>query len=262
MSKDGIDVIHHLADSKVLEFEFLGYEAQIHLPEIHAFGMDLSITKHVLMMWVAAGLLVLIFSSIAKQKSLVPRGTKRNLFEFVLLFIRDEVVRPNMGKDGEKYLPFIWTLFFFILFCNLLGLVPYAATATGNITVTASLALISFCFVHGAGMAENGVVHYLQSIVPPVPWLLWPLMLVIEIIGHLVKPLALTLRLFFNMMSGHIVLLVVLGFIFVLPGVFQGFASMATVAVCMLELLVAFLQAFIFTFLTAVFMGFSMHPEH
>lgn len=243
---DQIDIIHHLVDSP----EFL--------------GMDLSrwgITKHVLMLWIAAVILVILLSVACRQKGAVPRGL-RNLLEPLLLFIRDQVVLPNLGEAGHRYLPFLWTLFLFILMCNLLGLVPGGATATANISVTAALAIVSFLVTHFAGLRQNGF-HYVASIVPPVPRLLWPLMLVVEIIGLVAKPFALAIRLWANMNAGHIVLLVILGLIFMFKSwPVVGISILGSVAVLMLELFVALLQAYVFTFLTAVFMGIALHPEH
>ena len=236
-----IDIIHHLADGP------LG---------------PLGITKHVLMMWIASLVLIAVLGLAARQKGDVPRGL-RNFFEPLMLFIRSAVLLPNIGEAGLPYLPFLLTLFCFILMCNLLGLVPFGATATANISVTAALAVISAVVTHGAGMRQNGVVHYIKSIVPPVPFWLWPLMLVVEIIGMLAKPFALAVRLSANMTAGHIVLLVMLGFIFLFKNwTAVGISIGAGILISMLELFVALVQAYVFTFLTAVFMGLALHPEH
>lgn len=257
--EEGLDIMHHLLDGDKLEF----FDYHIQLPHLELFGYDISITKHVVMMWIAAGLMLIIFPAIFNRKSLVPSGL-RNMFEAILLFLRDDLIHPNLGKeDGNKYLPYLWTLFFFILFCNLLGLVPFAATATGNIAVTATLAIISFFAIHIAGVRKNGLIHYLQSIVPPVPLWLWPLMLVVEIVGHIARPFALTIRLFANMTAGHIVIPVFLGFIFMFPFIpIIGVSVASATALFMLEIFIAFLQAYIFVFITTVFMGIALHPEH
>ncbi|MFQ5600549.1 MAG: F0F1 ATP synthase subunit A [Candidatus Krumholzibacteriia bacterium] len=245
---DQIDIIHHLMDAPVT-----------------LFGMDLSrfwITKHVLMMWLASLILIVVLSLAARQKGVVPRGL-RNFLEPLILFIRNGVLLPNTGEAGLPYLPFLLTLFMFILTCNLLGLVPGGATATANISVTASLAGISTVVTHFAGVRRNGALHYIKSIVPPVPLWLWPLMLVVEIIGMVAKPFALAVRLWANMNAGHIVLLVILGFIFLFKnwGV-VGISVFGGVAISLLEMFVALVQAYVFTFLTAVFMGLALHPEH
>lgn len=251
---DKIDILHHLLDS----------EAYVHVAEFSLFGQQISldITKHVVLMWVSALLCIVLLGSISRQKGLVPRGL-RNLIEPVLLFIHDELAVPNFHDKANKYVPFLWTTFFFILFCNLLGLLPGSATATGNLSITAGLALISFFMIHFVGVKENGLMHYLGSIVPPVPWWLWPLLLVVEIVGILSKPFALAVRLWANMNGGHIIILVLMGFIFLFKSwVAAGISVAAATAIYMLEIFVAFLQAYVFTFLTAVFMGMAAHPDH
>ncbi len=244
---DRIDILHHLIDSP----SFL--------------GIDLSqwgITKHVLLMWIASVFLIVMMNVVARQKGLVPRGL-RNLIEPVLFYIRDEVAIPNLHDKTDRYLPFLWTVFFFILFCNLLGLIPGSATATGNLSVTAALAILSFFAIHITGIRENGLFGYLGAIVPPVPFWLWPLLLVVEIVGILAKPFALAVRLWANMNAGHIIILVIMGFIFLFKNVaVVGISVAAATAIYMLEIFVAFLQAYVFTFLTAVFMGMAAHPEH
>lgn len=243
---DQVDIIHHLVDSPVF------------------LGMDLSrygITKHVWFLWIAAVILILLLTSASRQKGDVPRGL-RNLLEPLLFFIRDQVVLPNMGEDGLRYLPFMWTLFLFILVCNMLGLVPGGSTATANVSVTAALAIVSFVMIQFSGLRKNGI-HYVTGLVPPVPLALWPLMLVVELIGLVAKPFALAIRLWANMNAGHIVLLVLLGFIFTFKSwPVVGISVVGSVAIMMLELFVALLQAYVFTFLTAVFMGIALHPEH
>ena len=245
-SQDQIDIIHHLADQAMF------------------FGANLArygITKHTWMMWIASLLLFVIVTIGARQKGDVPHGL-RNLLEPILFFIRDEVVLPNMGEAGLRYLPFLWTLFLFILMCNLLGLVPYGATATANISVTAVLALISFVATQFAGIRQNRW-GYVTSFVPPVPFWLFPLMLIVELIGLVAKPFALAIRLWANMNGGHIVLLVIMGFIFIFKSwIAVGISVPASVMLMILELFVAVLQAYVFTFLTAVFMGIALHPEH
>lgn len=213
-------------------------------------------------MWIAAFLLILIFVVLYPKRALIPRGVGA-LFEPVLLYLRDEVIRPVMGKEGDHYLPFLWTLFFFIWFCNLLGLVPLGATATANISVTASLALCTFVAIHGSGIKKFGFVAYAKSIVPQVPIFVLPLLIVVEVIGLIVKPVALTIRLAANMVAGHAVLLSILGFIFVFKSGFLAVGIVgATTAIFLLEVLVATIQAYIFTFLSTVFISMAINPEH
>jgi F-type H+-transporting ATPase subunit a len=248
---DQVDIMHHLLDS----------EPYLHVADL-PFGISLDITRHVIMMWIAVSLMVVLLTYSSRQRGLVPRGL-RNLFEPILLFIHEELAVPNFHEKADNYVPFLWTVFFFILFCNMLGLVPGSATATGNLSVTAGLALVAFCAIHFTGIKENGLLHYLGSIVPPVPLWLWPLLLVVELVAIIAKPFALAIRLWANMNGGHIIILALLGFIFVFKNIFVAGASVAfATAIYMLEIFIALLQAYVFTFLTAVFMGMAAHPEH
>jgi F-type H+-transporting ATPase subunit a len=184
--------------------------------------------------------------------------------EAIVVFLRDEVVLPSMGEAGTRYLPFLLTVFFFILFCNLLGLVPYAATATGNVTVTAALAIIALAMIQWGGIKEHGLLHHMQNLIPPgIPAWLLPIMIPVEIMGQFTKPFALCIRLFANMTAGHIVILSFLGLIFVFESFLISPVSVAfALFISLLELFIAFLQAYIFTMLTALFMGMTIHPEH
>lgn len=249
----GIDIAHHLVDSGPWVSLDLGF-------------IDISITKHVVMIWISAAICFLLFIYIGRQRSLVPKGI-RTFFEMILLYLRDEVVYANMGpKNGEKFLPYIWTIFFFILFSNLLGLVPMGATATANIAVTASLAISTFVVIHVSGMIRYGPMKYLKLAFLVGPWPLWPLMVVVEGLGHLVRPFALTIRLFANMISGHILILVIFGFIFMFTGfvgkMVTGVSIIGVVAIYLLEIMVAFIQAFIFALLSTVFINMAVHAEH
>jgi len=266
-------IFEHTADSHVVELPFgLG---EWHLPTGWTlFGIDVSPTRHVVFMGVAA-ICVLLAVLVAKG-SIVKRhregrapGGFGTAIEAMVIFIRDDVVLPAMGHDGEKYLPYILTLFFFILFCNFFGLVPWGATPTGNLAVTGALALISFVVIEVSGMVALGPKGYLKTIVmvPPgmhgfgavaMAFILTP----IEIIGKLVKPFALCLRLFANMTGGHFVILSLLGLIFIFASWAVAGASVALILFMMcLELLVALLQAYIFSLLTSVFIGMMLH-EH
>lgn len=238
--------------------------------KLGSLTIDLTPSMHVIMLWLAAIVLTLLVARAARQTDrdgLVPRGRLRNFFEAIIVFLRDEVVYNIMGpKVGRRFLPLLLTFFFFILFNNLLGLVPTLATATGNINVTATLALTTFFATQISGMRENGFIGHWKALVPPgVPWPLVPIMIPIEIMGMFTKPFALTVRLFANMIAGHIIILSFFGLIFglsmrtayisVLP--FAG-----AVAISAFEIFVAFLQAFIFTFLSTIFIYSAVHPEH
>jgi len=256
----GDAILHHVQDTDIIDLWPLGHIA---LPKIHLLGIDFSITKHLVMMWIASALLILIFTRIFRRPRLVPSGIS-NLFEAIVVFLRDEVILPSMGEAGKRYLPFLLTVFFFILFCNLLGLVPYAATATGNVTVTAALALMALAMIQWGGIKEHGLLHHLQNLIPPgIPAWLLPIMIPVEIMGQFTKPFALCIRLFANMTAGHIVILSFLSLIFVFESVLVSPVSVAfALFISLLELFIAFLQAYIFTMLTALFMGMTIHPEH
>jgi F-type H+-transporting ATPase subunit a len=256
----GDAILHHVQDTDLFDLWPLGH---LTLPKIYLFGINFSITKHLLMMWIASGLLVLLFVLAFRRPHTIPSGLS-NFFEAIVVFLRDEVILPSMGEEGKRYLPFLLTVFFFILFCNLLGLVPYGATATGNVTVTAALALMALAMIQWGGIKEHGLVHHLQSLVPPgIPTWLLPIMIPVEIMGQFTKPFALCIRLFANMTAGHIVIFSFLGLIFVFESILIAPVSVAfALFISLLELFIAFLQAYIFTMLTALFMGMTIHPEH
>ena len=231
--------------------------------------LHLPLSKHLLMMIIAASIMIILFPLIIRIKKgkLMPF---KIAFEAMFLFIREDIVIPNLGQGGLKYLPYFATLFFFILICNLLGMVPFGASATGNIAVTGAMALSTFVFINFAGIREQGFGSYLKHIVPAgVPGWLFPLLFPIEIMGLLTKTFALCVRLFANMIAGHIVILSFMGLIFMFGAInpWLGLGVAAPVSVVMilfvscLELFVAFLQAYIFTFLTAIFVGAAMNPH-
>src|SRR5215471_2858319 len=242
-------ILHHVLDTKILSINIL--------------GIDLSITKHVLMMWIAAALVVFVFRYAFREQRTIPSGVA-NFLEAILVFLRDEVVLPTMGEEGRRYLPYLFTVFFFILFCNLLGLIPFAATATGNVNVTAALAIMSLIMIQLGGIREHGLQHHLQNLIPHgIPVWLLPIMIPVEIMGQLTKPFALCIRLFANMTAGHIVILAFLSMIFILQSLLVSPISVFfALFISLLELFVAFLQAYIFTMLTALFIGMSIHPQH
>ena len=263
-----VDIIGHIVDSKYLDVPFLNahhwVDGRISLPQFEPiFGIDFSITKHVLMMWVASALLILLLTLAFRRPRAVPFGLA-NFFEAIVLYIRDEVVFPIMGEGGRKYLPYLLTVFFFILFCNLLGLVPYSGTPTGNISVTAALALCTFAITQGSGIINNGLIGYCRSIVPSgMPGWLLPIMIPIELMGMLSKPFALAIRLFANMVAGHVAILVFLGLTIMLKSYYVAPFSVAfAAAIYLLEIFICFIQAFIFTLLSAVFINMAAHPDH
>jgi len=258
------ELLRHLEDSHELETPF----GHVHLPEfppVDVFGLtvDLSITKHVLFVWIAAVLLCVVAISVARKytRTEVPKGFT-NFFEAMVVFVRDEVAVYNMGPRGIRYTPYLLTTFFFILLMNLLGLVPYGATATANVSVTAGLALIAFLMINGASMRAQGVGHWLAHLTGGVHWALWPIIVPIEIIGLFTKPFALCIRLFANMNGGHLVIVSLIGLIFLFQSYIIAIAPAGfVVGILFLELFVAVLQAYIFTMLTATFMGLGMQES-
>jgi len=243
--------------------------------------VHLTLTKFMILEVVVAVIIAVVFIWLAGRMrgGDRPRGRLWNMLEAFLLFIRDEVARPAIGKkDADRFLPFLWTIFFFVLGCNLMGMIPWMGSPTGSLAVTGALALITFAVVVGAGSMQLGVVGFWKAQVPHMDLpaalaiLLIPMIFVIEVIGMLIKHFVLAVRLLANMMAGHVVLAVILAFIaasyFTVEGeramVWWGVmpASMfGATMLSMLELFVAFLQAYIFTFLSALFIGAAVHPH-
>ncbi|OGG44369.1 MAG: ATP synthase F0 subunit A [Candidatus Handelsmanbacteria bacterium RIFCSPLOWO2_12_FULL_64_10] len=256
-------IMEHVLNSDTLHLPFIGH---VHLPHLKVFGVDMSITKHVVMLWAAALIVFLLLLTLRRHRKgdLVPTGLA-NALEAMVSFVRDEIAIPNIGAhDARRFLPFLLTAFFFILSCNLLGMVPYAATATGNVNTTAGLAICAFVAIQIGGIVHNGFFGYFKGLVPHgLPWPLLPIMIPIEFIGLFTKPFALCIRLFANMTAGHIVILSLLGLIFILKTLLVAPVSVAfAVGVSLLELFVALIQAYIFTMLSAVFIGMAVHQEH
>ncbi len=248
-------------------------------------GFNPHVSKHVVMMMVAAAI-VGIAAIYTSRRAVRDRGHGlfAHMVEATALFLRDQVVRPGIGDHhARSWYPFLATFFFFILTCNLLGLLPppFGATATGNIWVTAALASVTLGAMALGGMMEKGPLGYWIGIVPHgVPWWMWPLVWIIEFFGHLTKPFALTVRLFANMTAGHVIL-AVLGGIFLVAGSesywahekglgsLLGLKAMVVLPslafalfIALFEFLVAFVQAYIFTTLSSIFIGLCLSHEH
>jgi len=251
---------HHMVNSQHLELPFVG---TIDLPTWHVFGLQVPITKHLVWMWIASGLLVLFAVGVGLRSRLVP-GRMQSVLESMVLFVRDEVAIPSMGEeDGRRWTPYLLTLFFFILFCNSMGLFPFGSSATGNISVCAALAAITLGLIHLGGMVRHGLFGHWKNFVPhglPV-WMLpvGLLLFVIEVAGTGLKAMALAIRLFGNMIAGHMVILSFLGLIFILGIAFAPVSVALALFNLLLELLIVPLQAFVFTQLTALFIGMSLH---
>lgn len=235
-----------------------------HLAYLFSIGhIPIYLTIHVLMMLIASTLMVIGMLVARRQSGTVSRGLA-NALELVILYFRDEVVRPNLGEKGDKYLPYFLTLFFFILLCNLIGLIPYAMTPTSNVAVTGAMAFLTFALVNVSGIFELGPIHYIQSFVPHgLPWWLVPGIWGIEVLGLFTKALALCIRLFANMIAGHMLILVIISLIFIFNNLWVAPVSIGVaVAISVLEVFVGFLQAYVFTLLTALFVGAAVNPQH
>ena len=257
-------IMHHVLDSNHINFGPLG---NLYLPEIHLFGMNLSITRDIFIIWVVSVVLVLVSILAARtyKKSLVPKGMA-NLFEVIIEFVRDEIVKPSIGKGYEAYMPYMLTLFFFVLGCNLFGLLPTPnlVVATGNIAVTLALAVISFFATQYSGVKSHGFFKYFKGLVPSgMPGWIVIFIIPVEILGLFTKPFALCIRLFANMVAGHIVIFSLLGLIFIMHTYYVAPVSVGfTLFIELLELLVALIQAYVFTMLTSLFIGMASSAEH
>ncbi len=227
--------------------------------------LDLSITKNVAMLLINAVILILVFTAVARgykrNSGKAPKGIQ-SFFEPVIIFVRDEVVKPNIGHNYEKFFPYLLTLFFFILFGNLLGLLPGAGNLTGNIAVTMVLAFLTFIITN-----VNGNKGYWGHILwtPGVPLPLRPIIMLVEVIGIFTKPLSLTVRLFVAITAGHIVLLALICLTFIFGSIWVGVGSSIIVLfISLIELLVAGIQAYVFTLFTSLYIGMAIadHEHH
>lgn len=338
---------HHVKDTPEWQFfdRLFGDEIVWHLPKVHLpFGFELQLTKFMLIELVVAALILIIFIPIARKArdGSLPRGRWWNAFESLLTFVRNEIARPNLGdKEADRYVPFLWTQFLFILFCNLLGLIPFLGSPTASIWATGALALCSFIILHGAAVVKMGheeyaahvaahaaghggghgtphedehgpgltsphgrpdlhapqpgfhgfmarvrtvpvvgpilvgLVYYTISMwpgidVPYVGWIFSVMIFFLELLSSVIKSGVLAVRLFANMFAGHMVLATILLFIYMVgkggfsalwPAVTLG-SVVGVASLSLLEIFVAFLQAYIFTFLTALFMGMQLNPQH
>jgi len=296
MDHVGENIINHVSNSDIMH-------PIVHLP--HMFGVDMSVTKHVLMLWIIAlvvSITVIIpVRAYLKQKNFIPSGMA-NAIESIAQFIRDSIVAPNVGpKWVNTWTPLMLTFFFFILFANGIGMipifdvlgvinrfvlnVPYEAdhnfinsllhggvTATGNFNVTAALAMITFFTIMIAGTKAHGFINHWRNLVPRgLAWPIYIILIPIELIGLLVKPFALTMRLAANMTGGHIALLALLSLMAIFAEMFHSAAAgigVALISVPMaaaisgLEIIIVIVQAYVFTLLTAVFVGMAINVHH
>ena len=257
-------ILHHVTND--LSHKFL---------DLHLFGYDISITKHVIMLWVAATVTVslAIYGTrrYRQSENAQPKGLS-HLYEILINFIRDDIVIPNIGAHhGKMWTPLITTYFIFILICNFLGMIPFfdlipggSSTVTGNFNTTAGLASITFFAIIIAGTMKHGFLGYWKNMIPggvPAPVLL--ILIPIEILGMFVRPFALTMRLGANMTAGHIGMLAIFALPIILSAAPVGIASiLLNTGIYFLEMIVSFVQAYVFTLLSAVFIGMAIHAEH
>jgi F-type H+-transporting ATPase subunit a len=240
--------------------EELTNPVMIPLPKI--FGIDFSITKAVIVMWIVSVLIITMFALAFRKRRLVPQGLA-NFLEMIVVFLQEDVFKPYLGEHARRFTPFLLTLFFFILVNNLMGLVPPNFKATANISVTSGLALITFFVVVGSGIKQHGLRGYAAQYFPKgVPWFVLVVLVPAEILGLFTKHLALAIRLFANMFAGDVVLFTMIGFIFIFKSLAMAPLSVAgALAVDVLEILIDVIQAYIFTILTSVFIAMSLEHE-
>ena len=275
-------IMPHITDSKQIELPCwkgaAEWACEVTLPtwnvKLGGRLVDFGPTKHVVFLLLSALLVALVVTLAARahvrstQTIGRPRGFAAGL-EAVILYLRNEVFMPVLGgHGGERFIPFVLSLFFFILFCNLFGLIPYGSTPTGNISVTLTLALVTFIVVEIAGMRALGrgylgtIIYWPHDMSLPMKLLLSPIMTPVEIIGKFTKPFALTIRLFANMIAGHVIILALIGLIFMFGFAVAPAALLMALFIMFLEILVAFIQAFVFALLAAVFIGQIRAAHH
>jgi F-type H+-transporting ATPase subunit a len=268
MALDPTKLVEHVNDTTAFEFPF---HHELSLPSILGF----QITKFMLVEVIAALLMVAIFVPLGRKlrDGRPPKGRLWNMLDAMILYLRNEMVRPAIGRhDADRLLPLILTFFFFILLCNLLGLIPWLGSPTASINVTAPLAVIAFVTGVGLGMRKYGLVGFWTGLCPSMdlPLLmkipLVPLIVVLETVGLLIRYSVLAVRLLANMFAGHLVLIMVIGFIPAMAGslLWWGVTPAAVLggtAISMLELLLGLIQAYIFSFLAAIFIGMALHQH-
>lgn len=243
---------------------------------VSVMGKEFPFTNHMLMISVGSIVLMIVMPLVIRKRQLVPKGFY-NVIETICVFIREDVARPFLKDHTDRYIAYLWSIFYFILALNLLGVVPFNAVigiifgghnnlygaATANLYVTGALATFAFFLFHVAGIYEKGFMRYFATLSPKVPWPMMPFMFFMELVSSFVRLFSLAIRLFANILAGHILLAVLLGFIILFKNFMVASASiLATTLMSLLEIFVAFLQAYIFTFLTAIFIGFAIGDEH
>ena len=252
--------LHH---EKIYKTDAKGTLTEAHGHPTNIRPLDLSITKSVIGILFVAILMLVLFSSLAKSYAKnggIAKGAGR-FFEPLVIYVRDEIAIPNIGEKGyKKYMSYLLTIFFFIFFLNILGLMPLGFNITGNITITLSLALLTY-LITTFSANKNYWSHMLWM--PGVPVLLRPVLALIELLGTIIKPFSLMIRLYANMMAGHVVLMSIIGLMFIFKSWIGSSLSFGLAfALSILEILVAFLQAYIFTMLSALYFGAGNEEHH
>ncbi len=275
-------IMPHITDSKTIEYPcYKGageWACEATFPtwnvKIGGNTYDLGLTKHIFFMMLAAVLVAIVLIGVAQSHARSTRAVGRPKgfaagLEAVVLYFRNEIFLPALGEHGgAKFVPFCLTLFFFILFCNLFGLVPYGSTPTGNVAVTATLAGITFVVIEVTGMRTLGagylgtIFYWPHDMSVGVKLPLTIIMTPVEIVGKFTKPFALTIRLFANMIAGHVIILALIGLIFLFGWFVAPLAIAMAIGIMILEILVAVIQAFIFSLLAAVFIGQIRTAHH
>ena len=266
---------HHVTDSK--EWHLFPFKwGHFHFPEFRNTYIlpewmpgfikkefSLSPTLHLAMFFLASLIMIFLFIfAYHRQSKVAPKGVT-NFLEMLVIFVRDEISKAYLGeKDGRRFAPVFLTFFFLILMLNYIGLIPGMSTATANIAVTAGLASITLLIMIFGGLVYHGPINFIKLFIPSgIPVFVIPIIFPIELVGLVVKPFALTMRLFANMLAGHMVILSLLGLIITF-GWFGVPAILLALFIYILELLVAFIQAYVFTMLSAMFVGSMLHPSH
>ncbi len=243
-----MNILEHLKQTKIFE--------------LYIFGIDASITNGVIVMLLAVSLVFIFFFAVGRRVKLIPTPLQ-SIAEYLIEFIREEMLKP-LGESGEIFLPFIVSVFSFILVSNLLGIIPGFLPTTSNINVTATLAAIIFLTTHVVGVLKHGPVGYVKSFIPsgiPVPVAVF--LLPVEIVGQLARPFSLAVRLFANMFAGHATILMLISLIFVFKNyMIVPFPVVGDVAISAFEIFVALIQAFIFTYLSSSYIVGALKPEH
>jgi F-type H+-transporting ATPase subunit a len=253
---------HHVSNSSTWHLPF----ATVDFNNFHwtIFGIDMGPSLHVTMIFIGTLLALILYPIAAKRKNYLPTSRFGHAIEAIIVFLREDIVYPFLGRQHARtWFPFVLTLFFYLLTLNMLGLIPYMATATSNINFTAAMALLTFLIFNIAGIMHNGL-SYIKNLAPhgipfPVLIILYP----IEIIGLLTKSAALSIRMFANLSAGHFIIFALLGLITVFKSyLIAPFFVGGALFIWVLEILVAFLQAYVFTLLTTLFIGSAIHQEH